>query len=389
MIPFIKVVHIDKFGVERDLTQLLDLTQKRGLQAKQTTLKFRLRVDSPQSTFFYNPDGTLIFNENDVIKFWLKKNSTINTSTDTPLIIANIEKLSFRYEEKQRVLEITGADKTALLLNKMFPAYSSTTRNTADAIIKWVIEQVADLGNKNYAITTTNVATTKHDGSPFKTIIYGTDWKRAYDIISELSQPQYTGDDRAYIFWVDEDNDLHWIYPSQTIDTTLAEGSNQIIKFDLEYSTRDMVNMIVFKCGTDKNGNAIYWYYFDTSTKSSKLVMRYENWEEITQDMQSATDPFDWSSATNDEVREEAKNRGTAKAQDIIHAYGNPRWKGNITLKGTLSYTAGNLIEFSSTSLGLNKEKLRIYDVVHNITKKGWTTTLEVDQDPEAIGASS
>lgn len=385
MIPFFKIIHVDSNDIERDITQMVDINQKRGLKSKQTTVDFNLRIDSPQATSFYNPDGSLIFNENDIIKLWIKKNQTIDTSSDTPIITANIQKLSVKYENKSRMLKVSGADKTALLLNKMLPAYSDTSRNTADAVIKWVVKWATDLGNKNYAVTTTNVASAKHDSSAFDTINYSTDWKSAYDIVAELSQPQYTGDDRSFIFWVDEDNDLHWIYPSQSVDTTLEEGKDQILKIDLDYSTRDMVNMVVFKCGTDKNGNAIYWYYFDVSTKSSKLIMRYENWEEITQDMQSSVDPFDWDAATNDEVRTEAKNRGTAKAQALVNAFGNPRWKGTITLKGTLNFTAGNLIEFTSSSYGLNAEKLRIYDVIHNVNKNGWTTVLEVDQDMKAI----
>lgn len=387
MIPFIKIRHTDDTGTVRDITNFVNFNQKRGLQMKTTTCDFTLRIDSPvAANVLFNPDGSLIFSEMDTVEVWLKSDEVINTATDTPLITGNIQKMSTGYEEKSRVLRIGITDKTVLLLSRMFPTFSvSGTQDQADELIRFVVKHISDSGNQQYSITTNNVASTKSDGNAFKTITYGTDWKPAYDTIAELSQPEFTGDDRAYIFYVDANNDLHWFYPSQSNPIALTEGTDKILKMNLEYSTRDMVNMVIFKCGTDKSGNAIYDYYFDPSIDSSELRMQYQNWQSITEDMQSATDPFDWAGSNDDQIRTEAKKRGKAKAQVICQAFGNPRWKGTIQMKGNTSFTAGDLLSLTSTSYGLKAEKVRVHDVIHNIDKNGWTTTLEIDQDAKAI----
>lgn len=54
-------------------------------------------------------------------------------------------------------------------------------------------------------------------------------------------------------------------------------------------------------------------------------------------------------------------------------------------MKGNTSFTAGDLLSLTSTSYGLKAEKVRVHDVIHNIDKNGWTTTLEIDQDAKAI----
>ena len=135
-------------------------------------------------------------------------------------------------------------------------------------------------------ITTTNVSMTRSGGGsnwPFATT--GGVGKSLYEWINVLSGTLYTNtaaeiasgsltEKKDYLFWVDEDNDLHWGYPSTSIDYTLNEQSTAIRSADFKMSVNDVVNMIIYRCGEDKVGASITWYAYDMSTEQVNLRIR-------------------------------------------------------------------------------------------------------------------
>ena len=119
------------------------------------------------------------------------------------------------------------ADKTFLMLNQYvignFPQVGSAP---AYQLIQQAIQRSWQLRKASIADVfdiTTYVATTKSNGSPFIDTTYSAVYKPVYEVIEELSQVQYTGDTRPFIFWMDANNMLHWVYPSQVWNGTINE----------------------------------------------------------------------------------------------------------------------------------------------------------------------
>jgi len=90
----------------------------------------------------------------------------------------------------------------------------------------------------------------------------------------------------------------------------------------------------------------------------------------------------------NAAFRTHLKSKGVARARKITTAFGKLLWKGNFVLKGTSNYVSGDLITVTSKTLGISNQLLRIHDVVHSFKKTGWTTTLQLKEDEDAIAAS-
>ena len=192
--------------------------------------------------------------------------------------------------------------------------------------------------------------------------------------------------------------------------------------------------MVIYNAGPDMYGSGTLWYYYDTSTKSKDLKMVYKPWVFITKNLikqevdnsnltednttpgpfiyagkryKETTGNYDggggittsWgvtvtSDATyNTAVRNKAAfgdttnnilSEGDARAMALTKSRGSPRWKGTIELKGE-RFTPGELITFTSSSAGILNEELRIKSITHNITKTGWFTTLNVEEDEREL----
>ena len=294
-------------------------------------------------------------------------------------------------------------------------------RDTVPNIIKNIVGQISDKGDGTNDITTNNVATTNAGGGSFPTITYAQNFKPVVEWISELSQPDFTGDDRAYMFYVDKDNDLHWFYPTQTTSASIVEGTDEIYSINLSRNNNKIVNMVIFNAGTDCNGNGILWYTWDKTTKSSTLKMKYVSMTDIAKMMfddeiaagnlaesSSGTIPYkgklyyltsssgttSWNESYSSEsdyknkFRERAKALGEARGQKIVQRLGKLTWSGGVEVKGTTGCVAGDLLSCTFPTLGLTNYKLRIVDVQHTFGTNGWITTFQLEEDEEAIAAS-
>ena len=199
-------------------------------------------------------------------------------------------------------------------------------------------------------------------------------------------------------------------------DTTTG---NEIINFNLKKKTFDIVNMVIYNAGKDLNGSGILDYYYDRNTKEKSLKMVYKPYTEITKSLIQAeintsnltkdntqsdftyegnfykestgnygggTITTDWgvtvsSDATyNTAIRNEAKRIAKGKAIALTQSRGSPRWKGTIGCRFR-RYTAGDLINFTSTRAGINAQDLRMKKVQYNFTKNGGFVTLTVEED--------
>jgi hypothetical protein len=220
MIPFIKVVHTDEDGISTDLTQyVLNLQISQGAEAIKNTINLE----------FQNHDGRLN-NQN----FQIDKSSIIihldwnPITTQDPVISTTISSISYPMENNGKYkIKIKATDKTGLFLSKIWAEAITESFNwDAPTSIINLIGHLNDLESATATdLTTNNVALTKLDGSTFpKPIAISKIWKPGFEWLNELSQPEYTGEDRPYVYYVDANNDLHWHYPFQKPITTLSSN---------------------------------------------------------------------------------------------------------------------------------------------------------------------
>lgn len=230
-------------------------------------------------------------------------------------------------------------------------------------------------------------------------------------------------ENRGYTFYVDRFGYLHWFYPYNATDYDLTEGQDRIINFNLNRSLIKSYNMIIFDGGTDCNGSKIIWYKFNTSTTDKELKIKYETYVETATNLKKAEQvefkkPTAWSggsaattanhkednaypdswpsnytpSWTSDTYNSNAtynaafkakiKTDGEKRAQTTMNNSTTPLWDGTIELIGTRTYIAGDNITFTSTTIGLKNQQLRITDVNHKFSKGGWFTSISVEEDP-------
>jgi len=266
-----------------NIYDVVALSSKQSIQAKNNT--FNIQVANPYDK--YRDGEGLYFAQGEFIQLWLDETIPISTGSSSQLVLSGVIQGSKQMVTSAgRIITIDALDRSYHLLHGIFSKnYSGTQFNTAPLIIKNVIQHLTDQGNRSYNITTSNVATTTSTGGSFKEIDFTALNKSGYEIIKTLSQTSNTGDDRGYIFWVDKDNDFHWVYPSQTSSNTITEGQQNMISMTIRQETWDVVNFIIFNSGTDMNGVGVLWYFYDENSDQPDLRMKYEPMTDIAKDL--------------------------------------------------------------------------------------------------------
>ena len=194
----------------------------------------------------------------------------------------------------------------------------------------------------------------------------------------------------------------------------------------VEKKTFDIVNHVIYNCGPDLYGIGIKNHYFDATTTSNEVLDKFMPYTQISRELieqeivaanlvlsnpngeftyskgaggsnnrytnraYNFTPTWGGSAVTtddsyNDSLRTECERIGRGLAVALTARTGHPRWKGSITLKGS-NIVPGILGEFYVPSIGLWKVLLRIKTVTQQVSGKGWTTTLEVEEDEKRIG---
>ena len=496
MIPFFYVKHVNN-GIETDLSNYIESIQvTKVTEAKKNNITLNL----------FNPNKKLndiSFERDDsTITLYVSWNN-INRSnpTQTPIMIGNIESIKYSVDDKgKNKLKIKALDKTGLFLSKLWSfAYTDSTPNpysggeglAVHEAIKHIINSSQDNPGAGDKITFNNLSSTDSDGNTFtKNVNIAKTWKPIYEWLNELSTTDYTEDDRAYIYYLDENNDLHWEYPSQKIQTVLEEdldsteteidvadtssypssgviliedeqieytgisgntftgctrgangtvatthsdgtsvsgqaleiGQDNIYNMDVDTDGEGEYTMIIYNAGQTPAGYEYLWYALDESRLGEQVKMKFYDWKDIGQSTfnteKTWTDPVtgytwgnedsdyptpngselsesnpwhpSWDSSlsitSNSEYQDEfinnLKDKGGSKAKDFF-ATGAERFKGEVEMKGTLSYKVNDLINVYQIPQGVTK-RLRVKEIRHMIGKSGWFTTLSLDTDPEA-----
>jgi hypothetical protein len=97
-------------------------------------------------------------------------------------------------------------------------------------------------------------------------------------------------------------------------------------------------------------------------------------------------DATTYGAMSNSDFRDEVKKAIETQGRNITTRYGDARWKGNVEVRGA-KYTAGQVITLVAKDIGILSQELRIHDVHQQMTKKGWFTTLKLEEDEKIIGS--
>jgi hypothetical protein len=285
---------------------------------------------------------------------------------------------------------------------------------------------------EGYEISDGFIQDTRPDGTAFPDISFNNIDKPIPESISNLSQTNNTNTTteidnntlvvtRGMRWYMDTKSRFHWYSLSNTPEYIIQYGTNtpispdtlshKLIDENLNNSTYGNVNLIIFKAGEDMNGEMIRHYARarfsgDPETKDSfrpfvhvARQMKDEDLKDgnITKNqfddynypaaypMTPSWDRNEQSVANDTEYNTnfivEAKLRGRDLCDFIFQKMANPRWKGNLQLRGE-DIPIGSLIQYTNKKKGINNIKVRVLTSTHSrTTKQGWITSLGVEED--------
>lgn len=455
------------------LSDYSKITVKKGLDWKSNTVEVVLNnaIDrTPVSSSYLHhryvdDSGELMFLENDTITIKARYTDTkiaVSDLTDNDtLTVADLTEWKTTLDKAKTPVSLKCVDKSFAILNKLHAeAILLSAGYTSPTLIKHLVESATESGTgdgtfdvsaellteSTYAgqvasVDTKYIQTRRINDSVFPVTSISKVYKPVYEWIEDLSSLEHTNDfnnrngggaedednpiqNRQMRYFIDAQNKFHWFYPDDVTDYTInyAEHGTDgtVLGSSLSKSTFDVVNMVVFNCGLDMYGVGTLNFFFDRSTKSSKLLMKYKAYTDVTvrliqdelnagnlvanasgtftfqgnQYNRNGTVTAKWNSTAyssdstyNEALRDEAVRIGTSRASSLTQKRGSPRWKGSIDLKGT-NYVPGEVITYTSIPQGINDQMLRITDVTHQITSNGWSTSIDVEEDEPMIGSN-
>ena len=383
-----------------DISDAIQMTETEGIRSTADTFSFNIIAKSKYLNFF---------NDGDRIKIYFSKGN------DTPLLVIDgiIKEINYNLSIDQQILSISGQNILEILLNAPVPAsYSkSGINNTSAKAIKNIVNQAAGLNkNAKYTFVTNIFAELKSNGgyiddtsnvlSAFP-IDYGRLHMPAFQLIEELSTWKWTGLDISkgtYIYYLDNNNNFHWEPRNNTVAGSIDIGN--FLTSKISKSIFDVINYVIVNCGKDLNGNSINTWGYRPTYLVKGIKGKYFVNETLANNRRAGMDSthaygtYDkfTGSSDNSTFRNTVTTDGKAWAESILQVFGAPRFHATLTMNGTTAYYKGNLYTVNINGIFRDLSDniatslpLRLRDVTHSFTSKGWFTTLELLQDESTI----
>ncbi len=384
-----------------------------------------------------------VISADDKIRIYLWKNS-LTSSTSDLIMEGTIIEPDTQVSDGARSLAFRGVSFIDTMFNTL--TFADTELNKKPhTIIQAVIAQINNYnlnrviyGESSTEWSALNNATTRSDGTTaFEDVNYYTTYKKAIEVIEELSSDRYTGSGQ-YIYWVTftiaNGYEFHWTYKTGTVAATLVEGTDDIKDFKFNKSVEEVINAVIFNTGIDcyDNGHEeLYfdpasqsavgsrWYYMTTTAKIAEGLINAEfiadtslwnttsdgaRTENFPKDAEVSswtfqfeavdeTEPWQFtltgSNATatsdetfNDAIVNQAYYLGTIEAARVVKLFGNPRYKGTVNMVlNTTDYVIGDLLDCTFPSFGLYNKKLRVQQIDYFLDR----ITIHLEEDESTI----
>ena len=454
------------YGSPTDITDAVNMNVGKGLAIQNNVLSFNLRndwknyVNSSDEINFEEEDQFKVYTKyvddnDDITVAWTVDSESYPTSSDL-IGIYFLKGYGVQDSNSGTRIKITAVDKTYILFNKVFSkSWKLDKEFSAPELVQKIVRlstqgsgQFSNNG-VNYEIDARLVSNggyiqdERSDGSSFPVVEIAKVWKPIYEWMKDLSSVEYINDaeeiadeeyvyGRPFIYWVDEENRLHWEEPTYESSTSFVVGTDEIYGLNLNKSMFGNANMIIFNAGDGMEKRGIWSYYLDESSNIKGLQMKVVPMTHIARDLKKRDyqegvpqedrkdggdgagipvyqypldteyplsactfpDPHltDYTSPSdieddgdyNGALKERALYDARALAKRITSGLAHLKWKGSMEIKGS-KYTVGTLIDLTDERVGLKNEELRVMDVKHNMTSAGWFTTLSIEKDPETM----
>lgn len=370
-----KVVYTDEDNNTFTLNNISDIRVTLKKEAKSNSAEVTLNNYSGE----YVQDGSVQFKEGEKLDIYATEGRVV-VGNDAHLLGTFII-LDTELYPVDRKIKLICSDNTYKMLATLYTA--DVDDNVNDVVFN-IVQTTDQTGDTQNSIST-NISATDSLGNPFPVVNFTSLWKTAYEAINELSQTEYTGDDRAYIFWFDSDGTFNWVYPSQVPEVKeFVFGQEDIINMTLTKTESATINMLIYDAGEDKNGASILDFEYRKDAGSIKGSIKYQPMTEISQEVKrsyiNTYGQTAYDALTNDEFVALCKAKAIPKSQAIIDKVGQGLWQSSVTTFGT-KLVPGTLYKNTASRVGFPVTNLRLDSVIHSMNSKGWQTKLTMIED--------
>ena len=407
---FYKIIHRKKVGnnyVDVELKDYVSAVVELGI-GKQAN-RFEITFSRPR------PD----INQEDYILFYKSDYPITSLNSNQVIFFGQVKSFKYKNDGKKEIVTVSGYDYTYLILQKQEVVREQN--KTAPQIISNILKRISLSydGTGKSMIDTSGIATTRSDGSPFPVIEnFVSNFENVYDIILKLSAPEYTGDTKTYLFYIDSNNVAHWYHPNDTSylsGVTINVYTPNLLDYSFETTTEGIPGILIVDCGIGLSGStvttwAINPYVKSTTTrvavkKNLARVLWYmekyignlvenpsgsfidENGKKYSANKsypfttswgEEVTDDTDYISKFNEKLRD----LGNLEAQKIFGTFGTGYWKGSLSFRDT-TLRQGELVtvDFPEIHQLLKNKPLRISKVRIKFGKNLFTTVEVVDDE--------
>lgn len=373
---FWKVKYTNLYGDSQFLEHIQDVRITLNTDAKSN----KLEVDMGVIYGDYIQDGEPVFQTGEALTVYAADEPINDLNPDH--LMGSYDIINFELSPEDRLIKLVAADKTYTLLSKVYIV--KDIENTIPNVVNNAIQVVNEQGDVQNSITT-EIASVRSDGSGFPSIKYSSNFKSAYDVIAELSQPEYTGDNLPYLFYFDHTNKFYWEYPTTSIVDTYNLADDDVVDMKMTRSDAEAVSYVIYNAGNDLNDASIWDIHIDELTSSARGAVKYVPMVDISKELKlTYASEIAATTIDNDDFIGLAKDRAIGRAQRYMKMSGRGLYKATITLKGVrLGLADLNTVSFPKA--GVLSRNLRAKRVVHRMNKTGWQTQLELEEDPAAL----
>jgi len=280
---------------------------------------------------------------------------------------------------------IKGMNRLERLLRMQWPANYDTDTNAGAAIINLI-----GVANDHKMEHDVNIETGSITATPNLPQAYWASYKPIFQHIEILSTHEYTtkGD---YVFWLAPNNYFIWesMETNSSYSTSqgqISEGEEGIYSFKATRKVFDVINAAIIMAGLDKNDNTITVLVTDpTSMGLYGPKWKYFIDKDIADSYKRSLTEAEYAALSNQDFREEVRNRAKAAYKIVIRRMGSPRYQLDIDVRGNLNYIKGRIYTIRSSSLGWNPVYMRLKDIQHTFNERGWRTLLRLAEDDKTI----
>lgn len=358
-----RVVHADKDmgNTQTDITNCIEIGEDEGIETRIDTFSLRVLKKGTNITFDCQ-DGIYIY-------------LGYGDSNPTTLVMDGlITQTDFEVDENGIVWSIKGANRLESMLNSLLPSVYS------DKTSSYIVENLIDRLNTQNSDNPNWTNLGKSISATTNSYDYYQPFKSVFQQIEEISQNKYT-QNGTYIFYLDTANTFYWQPRPSTTSGTLREGY-EIMTYKVKKGTWDTINALIIHAGDDLNGSPIITYTYNLSS-IGKLgwKWKYVALTEIAKEIIKNNSGY-----TNQQVRDAARVMARNLGTELVDRLGVPRFKVDVELRGTTTYTKGGLYDLQLDSYGWNSSNrrlLRITDISHTYNNKGWKTILHFEEDEQ------